>query len=68
MNPTQNTAPTGHTALLEKSAAAIASQYRALVALQGRSAPGARWMFGAELRLLKNAFYIAKEAEGVRAS
>ena len=52
--------------LLNKTAAALASEYRALVALQRRSSIETQWMFGAELKALKNAFYVATESEQVR--
>ena len=52
--------------LLNKTSSALAAEYRALVALQRKSAIETQWMFGAELKALKNAFYVAQESEQVR--
>lgn len=53
-------------ALLEKSSAQLAAEYRAVKALQSRSSIETQWTFGAELKALKMAFYVVKESEQIR--
>ena len=52
--------------LTDKTSQQIAADYRALVADQRKAPIGEQWRYGAELKLLKAAFIVAKESEGVR--
>jgi hypothetical protein len=52
--------------LLNKSSQQIAADYRALWADQKKAKISEQWRYGAELKLLKSAFIVAKESEGVR--
>ncbi len=56
----------GPWALLNKSSAALAAEYRSVVAIQRRSPIELQWRFGAELKALKNAFLVVKESEQIR--
>lgn len=51
---------------LDASSNQIAAEYRATKAAQGRAPADKQWTFGAQLKALKLAFYVAKESEQVR--